>query len=104
MITVTSFYYFIFLILGLAVYYILPKRLQWIVLLCCSIAYYFLAATGYTLLYLIFSTIVAYVSTLFIERKRPDEGNNRLLLWVSLAAIAADFTVWFVIRGGVILE
>ena len=99
MITVTSFYFFVLLVLGVILYYFLPKKIQWIVLLGCSVAYYFLAATSYTILYLIFSTAIAYVSTIFIERRNRQGADNRLALGISLVAIVLNIVVWFLFKG-----
>lgn len=99
MITVTSFYFFVLLIVGVIFYYIFPGKTQWIVLLGCSIAYYFLAATKYTILFLVISTAIAYVSTIFIERKKKQSEDNKVVFVTSSIAIILNIAIWFVLKG-----
>lgn len=43
--TVTSFYFFLLLAVGVLLYYLLPHRIQWVVLTVLSVVFYFAAAT-----------------------------------------------------------
>lgn len=99
LISVTSFYFFLLLIAGVLLYYIVPKRIQWVVLLGLSIIYYYNAATFYTIIYLIISSLVAYVSTMLMERNKSQSGNKRIVLWLALAAVFINIAVWFVFKG-----
>lgn len=97
--TVTSFYFFVFLIMGVSVYYLVPKKLQWMVLLGCSVVFYFFAASFHTIIYLVISTLIAYLSTLLMERRKARDGNNRFLFWITMTAIVVNIGMWFVLKG-----
>lgn len=59
--TVTSFSFILLLLAGVILYYISPKKVQWIILLCVSLIFYFFAATPYTIIYLVLSTLLVYI-------------------------------------------
>ena len=99
MITVTSFYFFVLVIVGLVVYYAIPKRMQWIVLLSCNIVYYFLAAINYTIIFLVISSTIAYISTVFMERRRIHSASKLPIFLASLMAITLNIAIWFVLKG-----
>lgn len=63
--TVTSFYFLMFLLIGVCLYYVVPSKVQWVVLLLLSIIFYVKAATPYTIVFVITSSIIAYVSTIY---------------------------------------
>ena len=73
-------------------HYLLPVRIQWIWLLILSVIFYCSAAVPYTIIYLIISTLVAYVgSHLFLQKKQM-----KLVLFVS---VAINVILWFVCKG-----
>ena len=43
---ITSFYFLCFFAAILIVYYLIPGRLQWLLLLACSVAYYLMTGNG----------------------------------------------------------
>ena len=57
---ITSFYFLCFFAAILIVYYSVPARLQWGLLLICSVAYYLLAGNGMLILYPIVSVTACY--------------------------------------------
>lgn len=63
----TSNLFFLFTLLGLCIYYVVPKRLQWIVLLVCSYCYYMIVSIP-AVFFLIFSTLVTYGCALWIKK------------------------------------
>ena len=65
--SLTSNLFFLFTILGLCIYYVVPKRLQWIVLLVCSYCYYMIVSIP-AVFFLLFSTIVTYGCALWIKK------------------------------------
>lgn len=65
--SLTSNMFFLFTVLGLCIYYVVPKRLQWIVLLVLSYAYYLITSVPATA-FLIFSTVVTYGAAIWISR------------------------------------
>lgn len=51
--SITSFYYLVLITLGVLIYYVIPQKAQWVILLCLSLVFYYFAATPYTIGYLI---------------------------------------------------
>ncbi|MCR4744482.1 MAG: hypothetical protein K5894_04550 [Lachnospiraceae bacterium] len=100
--TITSFSFFIFLIIALAVYYIAPAKLQWWVLLILSVTFYMLAAVPYTILFLIFTTFIAYSFTR-LAVKDVDENGTPIINPHGSAFVASAIiiiaAVWFLMKG-----
>lgn len=63
----TSSLFLIFLLLLVFIFYIVPHKVQWIVLLAASYAYY-LAASPAAGIFLLYSTAVSFFGALFMER------------------------------------
>ena len=59
--------YFLFVAVGLVVYYIIPKKIQWVVLLLMSYVYY-LSFKVEAVVYIIFTTLVTFAAGLLIEK------------------------------------
>ena len=64
--SLTSNLFFLFTAMGLCIYYIVPKRLQWVVLLICSYCYYMIISIP-AVFFLLFSTLVTYGCALWIK-------------------------------------
>lgn len=99
--TVTSYRFLLFLLLGAAIYYIAPKRAQWVILLCLSMVYYLLAATPYTILFLMLSTVTAYIASNLMNC-RYFQGNKNAAKWITyitIAAIVFNVVIWFLLKG-----
>lgn len=96
--TLTSFYFFAFLAMGGFVYYILPHKYQWIVLLILSVVFYLVSAAPYTILFLVISTAIAYVSTRFIEFHREAKYSKFITL-AAIGGVVANVIVWFLLKG-----
>ena len=79
--TFTSFYFLCFYACMLIIYYLIPKKTQWIFLLLSSIAYYLLSGNGVLILYPVCACVVAYVGIRLIN------GTDNLLR--KRAALAA---------------
>lgn len=94
--TVTALYFFCFLFVGVIAYYIAPKKVQWFVLLILSLAYYFFAATPYTILFLLASAFFAYISTAGVFEKGK---NPKTVVVVTICAILLNVLVWFLLKG-----
>ena len=73
--TVTSFYFLVFIVIGAAIYYIVPKKVQWLILLGLSFVFYYFSAVPYTIIYLLLSTLIAYIATIAIEKYRDKRTN-----------------------------
>lgn len=70
----------------LIIYYLVPKRMQWGVLLLASIAFYFCTATPYTFVYVAASVVVVYFSGRWIENLSEEE-DIRKRKWIYRIAI-----------------
>ncbi len=74
--SITSFGFLIFYCAVLLVYYIAPKRLQWVVLLASSIAYYLLSEQGLLIVYPFAAALVSWIGIRLIAANR--EQTDRL--------------------------
>ena len=98
--TVTSFYFFLLLAVGVLLYYLLPHRIQWVVLTVLSVVFYFAAATPYTMLFLLAATLITYGSTLYISARRTEDGTvPKLVSAVAVSAIFLNTLLWFLLKG-----
>lgn len=61
--TITSFSYLVFILIGGCIYYILPKKMQWVELLALSIVFYCMVANPYSIIFPIIATGLAYSAT-----------------------------------------
>lgn len=76
--------FILFVIASVIVYYVLPMRYRWCGLLLMSYVYYFAAGASY-LFFLLFSTIVTYVSGLLIGKEiEQDKKKAKRLLIIGL--------------------
>ena len=98
--SITSFYYLVLITVGVLIYYVIPKKTQWAVLLGLSLVFYYYAATPYTIVYLIISTLIAYTSTIWIQRKREKNAEEtKGILTITVIALAINIVIWFVVKG-----
>lgn len=68
--SITSFGFLFFLITSLILYWIIPGKYQWIVLLTDSLIFYFFNATWYTFAYILFSTLSVFLATECFKKGR----------------------------------
>ncbi|WP_306672235.1 hypothetical protein [Clostridium botulinum] len=72
-----QFNFWVFLLVAITTYYILPKRYQWICLLISS--YVFYTYTGIkTIGYILFTTITIWSGSLFISKIEEEKKNDLL--------------------------
>lgn len=81
--SITSVLFFAFVAVSLIVYFLVPKRFQWWVLLADSLCFYFANSKPYTFLYLLVSVVTVYLATAYFER----ENAKHKKLVVSLTVI-----------------
>ena len=97
-----SFSYFIFLLTVLVLYYLLPTRLRWQLLLVGSYFFYMCWNAGYALL-MLFSTIVTFASGLLIDRANQEADETTRLrrkkLWVAVS-ILLNLAILFFFKYG----
>lgn len=94
--TVTSFYFLVFIVIGAAIYYIVPKKVQWLILLGLSFVFYYFSAVPYTIIYLLLSTLIAYITTIAIEKYRDKRTNIAV---IACTAIIFNIVIWFLLKG-----
>ncbi len=63
---ITSFYFLCFYVLILLLYYVVPGKVQWSVLLLASLAYYLLSGNGLLILYPLATSVICFVSGKYI--------------------------------------
>ena len=63
----TSVSFLLFLGILIVLYYALPKKIQWIVLLAASYVFYFFAGVRY-FAFILFTTITTYLVTMYMDR------------------------------------
>ena len=97
--TVTSFEFLLLITLGAIIYYVIPKKLQWMELLLLSLIFYFLAANPLTISYLIIVTAIAYISTLAIDFFRKDNEKAKYSYSLAIISIVLIILIWFVVKG-----
>lgn len=69
----TSYSFILFVLICFGLYYIIPKKCQWFLLLVASYIFYFINGVFYPL-FLVATSIITYVSAIFIEeRSQKDE-------------------------------
>ena len=69
--SITSLAFFAFLAVSLILYYIVPKKAQWIILLAGSL-FFFAYASKLLILYMIGTTVLIYGGALFIQKFNDD--------------------------------
>ena len=98
--SITSFYFLALVTVGVLVYYVVPKSIQWMILLVLSAVFYYFAATPCTIGYLVVSTMIAYLSTRWMQKKRDALGREaKGLLVVTFVALAVNIAIWFFVKG-----
>ncbi|MBR3056894.1 MAG: MBOAT family protein [Clostridiales bacterium] len=105
--TITSLNFFIFLILCVTVYYILPKSFQWVELLLFSLVFYYFAATPLTFGYVALSSFMAWGVTNGMERDRKKGAKaSDMKAWKILMVISfiINICLWFRLKGRAFLS
>lgn len=74
---ITSFYFLCFFAVILILYYVIPKKMQWGLLLVCSVAYYLLSGNGMLILYPIASVTACYAGIRLLSSFPAEEGGKR---------------------------
>ena len=99
---ITSLEYLAFVAAALVCYYIIPRKWQWMELLFFSIVFYCLVAVPYTLVYILISTLTAWIVTNGLARyQKRNDGYTVPLFWkVSIwTTILVDIGLWFLLKG-----
>ena len=97
--SITSLGFLILVVSGVLIYYIIPKKLQWLELLLLSVLFYWFAATPYTIVYLAAVTAIAYFAAIRSRDLQSGENGTKKALSVTWTAIFAILLIWFVVKG-----
>lgn len=109
--SITSFYFLLFFGCILLLYYIVPKKAQWVVLLGASVLYYLFSDNGILILYPIGAVLVSFLGIRIMERadrekealqergKSPEKIRKRALLFVIFANVAVLFLLKYINFG-----
>ena len=89
-----SVWFLIFMAAVTLVYYLVPKKGQWIVLLLASLAFYALAAKGLLVFLLLFAAIVYLFAKRFETDKKPFLVLMEVILLIALV-IVLKYAGWF---------
>lgn len=79
-----TFGYFVFLAASLLLYYLVPGRVQWIILLLSSMIFYMLAGTPFTIVYLLITIVTVWAGSNQIEKYRDDTKKSKRILVCTL--------------------
>lgn len=94
--SITSFAFLCFFAVILLIYYVIPGKFQWCLLLLCSVLYYLLAGNGFLILYPCFSVAVCYLGTRLLQRVPEEETRRRKIILGS--TIACNLGVLVVLK------
>lgn len=67
--SITSLTFLLFIICTVLIYYLVPKKVQWVVLLVSSLAFYITSST-WGILFVLFTSLTVYVSALWMTKVR----------------------------------
>ena len=79
--TLVSLKSLISFVIILCIYYMVPRKAQWIVLLAASIIYYVLSAPVYTMVYLLISVVTIYCAARWIENRGK---GYKVIYWITV--------------------
>lgn len=89
---ITSVSFLIFVGISLLIYWKLPTKYQWVLLLLDSLLFYFINVNAFTFIYLISAVLVAWLASGYFE-KTEDAGKRKLVLVLSLIAVLGILAV-----------
>ena len=87
-----------FVIISLLFYYIVPKKIQWLILLGASIAFY-LVGGAKTVLYLVFTTITTYIAGRLLGKcNKEEKQSKKKKKLIVLVTLLLNFGLLFVFK------
>lgn len=86
---ITYLYFYFIVVAIMAIYYVLPQRIKWVVLLCSSLILYMTFGGKRSLLFMLCGTVVAYVGAIGIVhfRKRERKCMMHVCFGVAMAVV-----------------
>ncbi len=97
---ITSFYFLCFYAVLLVLYYLVPGKLQWIVLLLGSGAFYLLGGNGWLILYPLAGVTVTWLAVRGLERQKEQTGRRIILAADVLLLLGVLATLKYMRFGG----
>ncbi len=85
--------FIVFLISALFVYYLLPHKWQWVILLFESVLFFALCGTFYTIIYVALSTISVYLGTRFMSDENPKKKKG-----IYVVTLCFNLIILFVLK------
>lgn len=100
--SLVSVEFIVFVIISLLLYYIVPKKFQWIILLVSSVSFYFIGGAG-TIMYLAFTTLTTYFAGILLgkynkEDKKDAEIAKKKKRLVVLITTLLNFGILFFLK------
>ena len=99
--TYISFYYYIFVIVLLALYYLLPLKIRWVSLLIGSLGFYW-EITQHSIKSLVILTVSALICWICSRLIEEDKGNRKL--WLGIALFFTAIPLFAVTEGEFIIS
>ena len=93
---ITSFYFLCFFGVILILYYSIPRKLQWGLLLLCSVAYYLLSGNGMLILYPFVSVTACYAGIRMLGTAGTEDQKRRR--WILAATILVNIGILVVLK------
>ncbi len=84
---ITSLAYLCFLIVSLILYYIIPKKMQWVVLLVSGIAFFLSYGNYFLIAYPIAASFVTYLSCIMMERNASQDKSGAKKAWMAAGTV-----------------
>lgn len=81
---ITSVYYYVFLIIGILIYYGVKKSYRWVVLFLFSIVFCYAGGSAGSLLFILISIVSSYISAMLFV-KISNRSCKRMLLWAVIS-------------------
>lgn len=80
---ITSFIFLAFVGISLFIYWLVPKKFQWLVLLADSLIFYFVTVKPYTFIYVVVSVLSVWRAALYFK-KADSQKKKRLALVLTI--------------------
>ena len=93
----TTVAFFVFLLAGIVVYYVLPKNVQWIWLLILSYIYYFTFSIKASL-FMVFATVTIYFGGIWLQNIQNTGDRYLKKRWVLFLILLLDFGMLAVVK------
>ena len=95
---ITSFEFGLFFLISIIVYWIIPLKHRWIVLLLASIAFFLISSNPWTIIYLAVSIISVYFASNYFEQTRNDAEKKRARKTVLIMSVILNVAILTVLK------